>query len=176
MHKFKNNAAIPSLMELRQMLEKLRNSNEFKLWQKNHSGYYLAHVFVMIDNANEGIWQAGYYNPLKDKMVTFIVSPEEITVTPEQEVMKANKKIAELDIEKVKLSVEEAIDISKKCIKEHYKNELLMKSFFIIQELDGITMFNITYLTKGFKTINIRINSIDGKVVKHTSGVIAEFS
>ena len=56
------------------------------------------------------------------------------------------------------------------------KNELIMKSFFIIQELEKLPVFNITYLTHGFKTINIKIHATNGKVVKHTIGAIAEFS
>jgi hypothetical protein len=130
----------------------------------------------MQDEANKNVFQIGYYNASKDKMVTFIVSPETIDITQEQEVVKAKQTIAELDIEKVKISFEEALETAKKCREEHYKNELVMKSFFIIQEIDNISMFNITYLTHGFKTINIKINASDGKVVKHTIGVIAEFS
>lgn len=163
-------------MDPKKILEKLHNSGEFMLWQKDHSGYYLAHVFAVMDEANKDTWQIGYYNSKKDRMVTFIMTPEQISATPEQEVMKAKQKINELKIDKIKLGIDEAIGTAQKCKNEHYNNEIIMKTLFIIQEIDGAPMFNITYLAQGFKTINIKINAIDGKVVKHTIGVIAEFS
>ncbi|MBN1645343.1 PepSY domain-containing protein [Candidatus Woesearchaeota archaeon] len=163
-------------MDLNTILERLHTSNEFKQWQKENKDFYLAHIFVMHDEANKGAFQIGYYNSNKDKMITFIMTPEEIKLTSEQEVMKAKQTINQLDAEKVKISFETALETAKKCREENYKNELIMKSFFILQELDKIPVFNITYLTHGFKTINIKINATTGEVVKHTIGVIAEFS
>jgi len=163
-------------MDFHKTLERLHASKEYKSWKEKHSGFYLAHAFVMQDEANKGILQIGYFNAKKDRMATFIVSPDTISVTQEQEVMKAEQCISELDVEKIKLTVEEAISAAKKCIDENYAREMILKSFFIIQEIAGIPMFNITYLTQGFKTINIKINATDGTIVKHSSGVIAQFS
>jgi len=176
MHTFLRITLFSTAMELKDLIERVHSSNEFELWEKDHLGFYLAHVFVMQDEANAGTYQIGYYNSEKDKMVTFIVTPDRIDITQEQDVMKAKQTIAELDVEKVKINIEDAIKKGKECREEHYKNEIVMKSFFIIQELDGEPVFNITYLTPSFKTINIKIHANDGKVVKHTIGVIAEFS
>ncbi len=158
------------------MLEKLRKSKEYKEWKKNHTDFYLAHAFVMMDEPNKGEMQIGYYNDKTDRMATFIISPDKISVVPDQEVMKAEQHIGELDSEKIKLTIEEALKISEKFLAENYKKEPIMKSFFIIQELEGMPMFNVTYLTSGFKAINIKISSIDGKIIKHSAGVIAQFS
>jgi len=163
-------------MQLKQMLENLWNSSEFKTWKKSNSDFYLAHVFVMRDEANKGTYQIGYYNSKKDKMISFIISEKDIKQTPEQEVMKANQKIQELNPSEIKTSIEKALSTAKKCKEENYKNEIVVKSFFIIQKINELTLFNITYLTKTLKAINIRVNSVNGKVVKHTSGVIAQFS
>ncbi|MBD3361388.1 hypothetical protein GF358_01200 [Candidatus Woesearchaeota archaeon] len=163
-------------MDIKKTVEQLKKSNEFKTWQKDHPDFYLAHIFVMKDEANKGTFQIGYYNPSKDKMITFIISSDKIDITGEQEIMKSKQTIAELDIDKIKILTEHALDIAKKCREEKYSKEIIMKTFFIIQEIEGIPVFNITYLTQGFKTINIKINAIDGTVIKHTIGTIAEFS
>jgi len=163
-------------MDFHKTLERLHASKEYKSWKEEHEGFYLAHAFVMQDEANIGVMQIGYYNPKKDRMATFIISPDKIAIVPDQEVMKAEQCISELDVEKIKLTVEEAISTAKKCIEENYAKEMILKSFFIIQEIEEIPLFNITYLTQGFKTINIKINASNGVIVKHSSGVIAQFS
>jgi hypothetical protein len=163
-------------MDFHKTLSQLHKSKEYAEWKKNHSDFYLAHAFVMMDEPNKGIIQIGYYNDKTDKMATFIVSPDKISVVPDQEVMKAEQRIGMLDAGKIKLTIAEALKTAKNCLDEHYKKEPIMKSFFIIQELEGMPMFNITYLTSGFKAINIKINAIDGKIVKHSAGVIAQFS
>lgn len=163
-------------MDLHAILDNLNKSKEYTEWKKNHADFYLAHAFVMIDEPNKDIMQIGYYDDKTDRMATFIVSPDKISVVPDQEVMRAEQHISTLDLGKIKLTIEEALAVSKKCLDENYKKEPIMKSFFIIQELEGIPLFNITYLTTGFKAINIKINAIDGKIIKHSAGVIAQFS
>lgn len=163
-------------MDLHKTILQLHKSKEYKDWKANHTGFYLAHAFVMLDEPNKNEMQIGYYNDKTDRMATFIISPDKIHVIPDQEVMKAEQRISELDLNKIKMTIEEALSVAKKCLDDHYKKEPIMKSFFIIQELEGMPMFNITYLTTGFKAINIKISSIDGKIIKHSAGVIAQFS
>ena len=96
------------------MVEKLHKSTEFKEWVGSHADFYLAHAFVMQDEQNRGIWQIGYFNDKIDKMITFIMENDKISITPEQDVMKASQKIVELVPSDVKISVDEAVAISKK--------------------------------------------------------------
>jgi hypothetical protein len=43
-----------------------------------------------------------------------------------------------------------------------------MKMFFIIQSLpEHGHVYNITFVTQDFKTVNIRLSSEDGKVLMH---------
>lgn len=163
-------------MDFHKIISQLHKSREYTEWKKNHPGFYLAHAFVMMDEPNKDILQIGYYNDKTDRMATFIISPDKICVVADQEVMKAEQHISELDAEKIKLTAEEALKIAEKFLAENCKKEPIMKSFFIIQKLEGMPMFNITYLTSGFKAINIKISAADGKIIKHSAGVIAQFS
>jgi len=161
------------LMAIKQILKQLNNSKEFKQWGKKHPKCYIAH-FLKIMNKEES--QIGYYNPENDTITTFLITPEQISTIPDQKIMKTKQEISKLETEKIQINSEQALKTAKKCIKENYTKEIILKSFFILQQINNQPMYNLTYLTQGFKTINIKINAIDGKVVKHTIGVIADFS
>ena len=162
-------------MDLHATLNKLTKHPVFKEWHEKNKEYFLAHAFVMLDEPNKNTWQIGFYHPKKERMVTFLVA-DTITHTEEQEVLKSTADIQPLKPEEVTLSVEEALKTSKDCLKEHYKTEQPLKEFFIIQHAEGHTLFNITYFTQSLKTINIKIDSKTGKVVKHSLQSLAEFT
>ena len=161
-------------MDLHEALANLTRHAIFKEWHAKNENYFLAHAFVMLDEANKNEWQIGFYNPEKEKMVTFIIG-ETIQHTEEQEVLRSEGSIQPLMPEKAKLPVEQAIETANKCLKENYSGEKPMKQFFIIQNAEGHTMFNITFFTQSLKTINIKIDAEHGKIIKHSMQNLAEF-
>ncbi|MBS3147683.1 hypothetical protein J4219_02250 [Candidatus Woesearchaeota archaeon] len=161
-------------MDLHEALAKLTRHSVFKDWQKTNKDAFLAHAFVMLDEANKDVWQIGFYTKETERMVTFMVA-ETITHTPEQEVLKTDGEIEKLDVAKIKISVEEALSTAKKCVTENYGKENTFKQFFIIQTIEHAPIFNITYLTQSFKTINIKIDAHDGKILKQNIQALAEF-
>lgn len=161
-------------MDLHEALAKLTRHSLFKEWQSANKNAFLAHAFVMLDEANKDTWQIGFYTKETERMVTFVVSST-VTHTPEQEVLKSDGEIEKLDAAAVKLSVEDALLAAKKCYAENYGKEITFKQFFIIQTIDHAPTFNITYLTQSFKTVNIKINARDGKILKHSVQALAEF-
>jgi len=163
-------------MDLHEILARLTRHSIFKEWHSKNSEYFLVHAFVLLDEVNKGICQIGFYNHEKERMVTFMVSPTEVQVTQEQEVLKKESTIQKLNPEDVKLTIEDALKISKQCIKENYSAETPLKEFFIIQNTEGQTMFNITLFTQSFHTINIKINATTGKLIKHSKQQLAEFT
>ncbi len=163
-------------MEFENIIHKLESMKEFKEWKDKHKHYYLAHAFVMLDEPNKDIWQIGYYNKESNKIATIILEGEKVAFVPEQEILQASQQITELKPADVKLTVDKALEAAKACIKEHYPRELLLKSFFIIQHLPEGTVFNITFLTQSFGTINIKISTVDGTIFKHSMERLANFS
>lgn len=160
-------------MDLHEILAKLTRHPLFKEWHEKNKEYFLAHAFVMLDEPNKNTWQIGFYNPEKEKMVTFFVA-DTIKKTDEQEVLKSEGAIKPLMPEKVKLTVEEALKKAEECFKEY--KELPIKHFFIIQHTEGHNMFNITYFTQSLKTINIKIDSETGEIIKHSKQDLAQFA
>jgi len=163
-------------MDIKPILKKLNADSEFNEWKKYNKDHYLVHCFKMLDPANRDEWQIGYYNSEKDNMVTFVVEKEDIKLVPEKDIFrKEKKKIKEIDLKKVKLSLDKILDIANKFINKKYKGEQTIKTIILLQHLDIGQVWNITFLTNSFKTLNLKINSENGKVLKHELTSLLQF-
>lgn len=162
-------------MEIKEVIENLCSHSEFKEWKKTHKDCYLVHAFKMPDDANENIWQIGYYDKKKDKITTFFIEQGDVKIIPEEEVYKREKKaVKELDIDKVKINVNKALEKANEILKEKYK-EQVMKTVIILQNIEEGLVWNITFVTNSFKTLNIKVDAANGKVVKHELTSLMEF-
>ncbi len=163
-------------MELQNVLESLEKTQEYQAWRTTHEQAFLAHAFVMLDEPNKNTWQVGYFDEAKNLMSTFVVQGTTIELIPDQEVLKAEQHILALDPAAVQLPVAEALAIAQKTKMEHYPREMPAKTFFIIQNIEAHgTVFNITYFTVSFKTINVKISTRNGEVVHHSMQALAAF-
>lgn len=163
-------------MDIKAIIKKLKADSEFNNWKKINKDYYLVHCFKMLDPANRDEWQIGYYDDKNDKMVTFIVEPGEIRMVPEKDIFRKEKqRIKEIDMKKVKLSLDKILDIAKKFIDKKYKGEMSMKTIILLQHLDVGQVWNLTFLTNSFKTLNLKISSESGKVLKHELTSLLQF-
>ncbi|MEK6917031.1 MAG: hypothetical protein AABW92_04770 [Nanoarchaeota archaeon] len=152
-------------MEFEDALKNLHKSKEFKDWKKTHKNSFLTYAFIMISEEVKKEWQIGYYNKGKDTISTFTVS-EKIHKNPDSEILKG-EGIKELDPEKVKISYEKALEIAKKLQQKEYPPHTAEKKMIILQKLAIGQVWNITYITKTFKTLNIKIDSLTGEILKH---------
>ena len=147
-------------------IKTLEASKEFKDYRKENPDAFLAHVFYMPDALNKNVFQIGYYNPKKDRITTFFVEGKEITKNPEAEVFKEQEAVINpLDMKKVKLEVNEAFEIAEKIQKDKYNADSAVKKIAILQHLPLGQVWNITFVTSTFKTLNIKIDSETKKVV-----------
>ena len=163
-------------MELKDVLVTLEKSKEYLAWRKDHASSFLAHAFVMLDEENKNTWQIGYFDDAKSLMTTFVVNQGKIELIPDQEVLKAQQHIMPLKPEDVKVSIADALATAQKTKTEQYPQELPAKTFFIIQHLpEHGSVFNITYFTASFKTINIKLSTENGTVVHSTIQALAAF-
>lgn len=152
-------------MEYTEALEKLKISDTFKEWKKSNAKSYLTHAFTMVDPGVKEEWQIGYYNPDEDSITTFAIA-DTITKNPESEAFKEEKKISGLDTEKVSVTFRQAMDSAEKIQKEKYSAHTAFKKIVILQNLDVGQVWNITYVTNTFKTLNIKIDAATGALVK----------
>ncbi|AJF61646.1 TPA: hypothetical protein HA239_03855 [Candidatus Woesearchaeota archaeon] len=152
-------------MEFKEAIGKLQKSKEFKDWKKNSPNSVLTYAFLMISPDVEKEWQVGYFNPKQETISTFTIS-EKIHRNPDSEMLKAGS-IRELDVPKVKVEFDKALDTARRLQQKEYPEHKAEKKMMILQKLGIGQVWNLTYITKTFKTLNIKIDSSSGEILKH---------
>ena len=146
--------------------QRLQDSESFKDWKKNNSESYLTHAFTMYETNQNNGWQFGYYDKTSDKITTFVME-EEIKTMPPAEVLKRDDLLNELDIQKVEIDLQNALNKASTIQKENYKGQDPMKIVVLLQNLKEGFVWNLTYLTVTFKTLNVKISAQSGDVIEH---------
>ena len=91
---------------------------------------------------------------------------KEITIDPvDKAFQKEEKKVERIDLNALKLTLADAVNIAKELQQQEYATENPKKIIAIIQKIDSNQIWNITFLTQSFNTLNIKINSNSGKII-----------
>ena len=162
-------------MELKEALSKLEENSEFKKWREKNKDDYFSYAFCELSGI-EGEWQIGHYNEKEDKITSFIVNGG-IKIMPQQEIFKKpDMEVNKIDLNKVRLTFAEIVDKASGFQKEKYPKEEANKIIAILQNLEEFgTVWNITFITNSFKTLNIKVNAENSKVLEHKLSSIFEF-
>jgi len=160
-------------MEFSAVLNELEASNEYKSWKQEHPKSYLAHAFMLMDDANKDTWQLGYYNS-DNTITTFMVSPKIIEVIPDQEILRSENEILELSRE-ISASYEQALKSAAEFRTLHHPREVPLKTFFILQQVPSGPVYNITFFFQSMKTLNVKVSASDGKIVSNSFQALMEF-
>ena len=158
------------------MMEQLESSSVFKEWKSSHDDCFLAHAFVMFDEANADIWQFGFFDEKNNLMATFIVDKQDVKVIPDQEVLKSDAEILPLSVADIKISALEAMHNAQQVLKKEYSGEIPLKAFFVLQQLKNVAVYNVTFFTKSFKTVNVKVSAVDGSIIHFSLSALADFS
>jgi DNA polymerase III alpha subunit len=154
-----------SMKQFKEALGVLKKSKEFKDWKKQNPKSYLSYAFFIVED-NESNWKIGYYHKKHEKVVSFDVG-DKIKIEPEQEVLQKKKKVVEkIDLAKVKHDFSDAVTIAVNTQQEEYATESPKKIFAILQTLDKKQVWNITFLTQSYNTLNFKIKSDNLKIVE----------
>ncbi|MBI4139990.1 hypothetical protein HY483_03435 [Candidatus Woesearchaeota archaeon] len=142
----------------------VESSEVFQLWALEHKGFFLSHIFVMLESSDE--FQLGYY--FDDRMHSFLLERGVVTSLSHDEILKTEHEIIPLDVNEVVLDMDDAVNIAREQLVLQYPREAPIKTFFIVQTLQIGTVFNFTYFCQSFKTVNFKISTIDGKILHHS--------
>ena len=158
----------------KEALKKLEDSSVFKEWIKDNKKCYLSYGFVMIKG--DEIWRIGYYNPENERVVSFVID-ENISVEHEDESFKRpESEVKKLDASKIKISHEKALEKADSVHKEKYSAEIPLKIVVIVQDHAELgNIWNITYITQSFKTLNFKISASDCRSLKDEAIELFEF-
>ena len=151
---------------LKTSLKKLNKFKEFKKYKKENPDAYLTSGFLMLDEKNKSEWQIDFYSPKKHKITSFAVNKDIKVMPSEQIFQKEVKKIEPLDINKIKITLDDAIKEINNILKKKFPYEKPSKKIIIIQTLNNKETWNISYITTNFNLVNTQIDAITGKVLE----------
>lgn len=153
-------------MDINKVINDVESSEDFKTLDPDH---YLVHIFRMMDADKSEDCQVGYYNKKSDKIIVFDYLDGKIKMTPPEEAFKEKNYIAALDLSKVKVSMDEALNTTQDVVKNNYPAHLLAKAIVLLQKLPEFgQIWNITVITHTFQVINVKIDAESGKTIKHS--------
>ena len=164
-------------MELTQAIKQVKETKEFKDWNKKNPDIFFSYALKMLENKNEQPWQLGFYHKSTDRIVTFIAGEDAIEMQQEEDIFKKpTTDVKKVDIEKVKIPFNKLLEQTKKFQKTKYPKELVNKTIAILQNLEKYgTIWNITYVTHSFNTLNIKVNVENGKIIHHSIESLMSF-
>jgi hypothetical protein len=153
-------------MTFKKALACLSKAKDFKEWKAGNEKAFLSYGFLMEDPQIKEEWQIGYYNPETEKLASFSIG-DNVIRNPESEMFSETKKVLPVLPEALRVTADEALTKAEKLQKEKYPLHTPFKKILLLQTLDMGQVWNITYVTNTFKTLNIKIDSTTGSVLKY---------
>ncbi|MBI2140564.1 hypothetical protein HYU14_06585 [Candidatus Woesearchaeota archaeon] len=165
------------MLEVAKIVEDVEGSQEFRGWHEGKQESFLAHVFKLLDDANRDEWQVGYYNA-DDTITSFVYSGSTVKKVSSDSVFKhPGAEILRLEISKVAVDMANALAIAEKIQATEFSAEAPYKVVVILQNLkDEGQVYNITYITRAFKALNMKINAASGAVEKKQLTSLMDFA
>ncbi len=155
-------------MLVKKAIENLEKRKEFLEWRKQHKDDFLVHVMIMIEPEVDHKFDIGYYSEKENLMTTFLVDKEvtSVEVNPDQKIFKdPEHRIKALEKGKIVIGYEVALELASDCQKEKYKGQEPMKEVVILQNIKEGQVWNITYVTRTFKTLNIKVSAEKPEII-----------
>ncbi len=154
-----------------QCLKSLSGKDLFRRWREHHGKDYLTHFFCSLtgDFKVKANWEIGFYNSSTGKITVFGLLPSsEVEIKPEDDVFQEKKvAVEELQMEKVKITADDALHTFKEKWPEFFPSETLGDGFLILQTYQGKTTWNFTFVTRTLRFITVKIDACSGEVDTH---------
>lgn len=164
-------------MDLKPALKKLEESSSFKAWKQKHKDTYFSYAFKIPQEMGSNDWQLGFYDKKKDKITTFIIAGDKVNIRAEEDVFKKEStKVDKVEMNKVKLTFDNALTKADEFQRKNYPKDKSIKTIAILQNLPSFgNIWNITYVTEVFNTLNMKIGASNGKVLEHHLASVFSF-
>jgi len=154
-------------MQIHDAVKGVETHATFVSWKKEHPDVFFVHVFVLLDTPLS--YQVGYFDPTEQKITSFQYDGSTVTALPPAEVFrKEDTQIKKLSLSDVTVTGDKALATANEFQQKEYSVHSPMKIFFILQHLAVGVVYNITFITQGFQTLNIKVDAKTGKVLTHS--------
>ena len=149
-----------------ELLEKLKSAEVFTFWEKDNKKSYLYLFFTITENIPTA-WEIGFFNAKDHTAAAFAVGDEITLLEGDSKVFKpAHEMVEELQLDKVQVTLDDALAIVDAVRAEHYKKETPHKKIIILQQVKR-PLWNITLLTASLNVLNVKICAKTGEVLEH---------
>lgn len=146
------------LTSIKESYNQLLKSKKFKN-EGFLCGFFLVSDINEIENSS---WQIDFYEESSDTITSYMTK-DEIEVSPKSEIFKEKStKIEELNLEEVETNFNNTIKKAYNFLKK--SKEEATKVIVILQK-QNIPTWNISFITKNFNILNIKINATNGKFI-----------
>ncbi len=164
-------------MDLKPALQKLEKSPDFKKWHQKNKNTYFSYAFKILEEMGSDDWQLGFYDKKKDRITTFMMVGGNINIRPEEEVFKKeDTKVNEVQLDSVRLAFDSIIAKSNEFQNKNFPNDKSVKTIVILQNIPKYgNVWNITFVTEAFNTLNMKIDASSGKILEHNLSSILSF-
>ena len=164
-------------MDLKPALKKLEESADFNKWRSKNKDTYFSYAFKIPQEMAADEWQLGFYDKKIDKITTFIILGESVNMRPEEEIFKKEEMdVHKVELDKVRLTFDNAISSANDFQKGKFPKERSIKTIAILQNIAGFgNIWNITFITEAFNTLNIKIDASSGKIMEHNLSSVFSF-
>ncbi len=155
-------------MIVKHAVENLKANKKFQEWKKSHEDWFLTHVLIMIEPEQEHKYDIGFYGKKEGLMTTFLIDKEckSLELNKDQKVFKdPEHEIQPLDMEKVTTSYEVALELAGDLQKTKYPTHQPIKEVVLLQNIKEGQVWNITFVTKTFKTLNIKVDAEKNEII-----------
>lgn len=163
-------------MDVKPALKKLEQSKDFRDWRKKNRSTYFSYAFkIPQETPNE--WQLGFYDRKKDKITTFVINGDSIKIKADEEVFKKeDAEVNEVKMGNVNVTFDTAIQKANEFQNKNFPKDRSMKTIAILQNIPNLgSIWNITYITEAFNTLNMKISASNGKILENKLSSIFSF-
>ena len=154
------------MIDFSELLKNVENSEVFKAWKNDNPKSFLCSFFNILEADKESGWQVYFYNEADDTITSFLAEGNVELVESGSKIFKEkDTKVDELKLKEVEIRMDEAFGAVERLRLEKYPHENPSKKIIILQKIK-VPLWNITYITSGFKTLNVKIDAENGKIIE----------
>ncbi len=164
-------------MDLKHALKKLEENPDFNKWHSKNKDTYFSYAFKIPQEMGTDEWQLGFYDRKSDKITTFTMAGGSVNIRLEEEIFKKDEMdVNKVELANVKLTFDNVVSRANDFQQSNFPKDKSLKTIAILQNITGFgNIWNITFITEIFNTLNIKIDASSGKIIGHNLSSVFAF-
>src|SRR3989344_7824132 len=155
------------LKKLKDTLNDIERSKEFKKYKKENKDSYLTSALLVIEVDSEKSCILDFYSTKKHRITEFKFFGKSCERSLESKILQKEKSVLEeLELNDVKVEVEKAFEKASEFLQDEADTNP-KKLIVVLQKLGGIVMWNLTYFTSSLNILNVKINAKEDLLISH---------